>query len=65
MTDLIEGFVVGGTTQLTVANTGRAVEVALNNRGMGRIDTVLSVEQSKRLRRMLAAAEKRASETTQ
>jgi hypothetical protein len=57
--DRIEGFVVGGTMQLTVANVGHCITVSMKNRTTGE-EVALSVEQSRRLRRLLAAAERRA-----
>lgn len=59
MHDIIEGFVVGGSTQITVANVGHAVLLTMKTR-IGEVEATLSGDQSKRLRRLLSAAEKRA-----
>lgn len=61
MSDIIEGFVVGGTTQITVANLGHAVLLTMKRRD-GEVDATLSSDQSRRLRRLLSAAEKRADQ---
>lgn len=61
MSDIIEGFLVGGTTQIIVANVGHAVDLTMRTREASTSAT-LSVDQSKRLRRLLAAAEKRAEQ---
>ncbi len=58
----IEGF-VAGSTALTVSNVGVGVSIAMTSRGLASsIEAVFSVEQSRRLRRLLAAAEKRTME---
>lgn len=54
----IEGF-VAGSVSITVANLGCAVAMSMDSRGLPRIEAVISVQQSARLRRLLAAAEKR------
>lgn len=60
MTDSrIEGF-VAGSTELTVSNLGGAVTLTAGNRLQARIEAVLSPAQSKRLRMLLSAAERRA-----
>lgn len=59
--DRIEGFMLGGMA-LTVANDGHAVVLALSSRAVEKpLQAALSVGQSKRLRRLLSAAEKRAA----
>lgn len=59
MSDIIEGFLVGGSTTILTANQGHAVMLTLKGIG-GQVEAVLSVDQSKRLRRLLSMAEKRA-----
>lgn len=54
----IEGFVAGSVV-VTVANLGAGVSLSMDTRGLPKIEGVFSVEQSARLRRLLAAAEKR------
>ena len=58
--DSIEGFIVGGSTQITIANLGAGIMLTFRTRE-ATIETMLGVEQSQRLRRLLRAAEKRAA----
>lgn len=55
----IEGF-LAGSVSLTVANIGAAVLVSMSARHQPGMEAALSVHQSRRLRRLLSAAEKRA-----
>lgn len=54
----IEGF-VAGSVSITVSNSGHAILLTLGHR-LNPVEATISTEQSKRLRRLLAAAEKRA-----
>lgn len=57
--DRIEGF-IAGSVAITIANCGVGVALAMDTRGLPKVEAVISVEQSRRLRRLMAAAEKRA-----
>jgi hypothetical protein len=57
--DRIEGFIIG-SVKLTVASIGYSMSVTLEDRLKGPVEAVMSVQQSARLRRLLAAAERRA-----
>jgi len=59
--DIIEGFIVGKTVQLTIANYGHAIVLTARGPAGANVEATLSVEQSERLRRLLRAAERRAS----
>lgn len=56
----IEGF-VAGTVSLTVTDLGAGVLVAMAQRGQPVVEAAISLDQSRRFRRLLAAAEKRAT----
>ena len=58
MKGVIEGL-VGGATQITVADRGQAINLAMRQRDT-LLEETLTAEQSKRLRKLLAAAEARA-----
>ena len=58
MKGVIEGL-VGGATQITVADRGHAINLAMRQRDT-LLEETLTAEQSKRLRKLLAAAEARA-----
>jgi hypothetical protein len=65
MTDSISGLKVG-RVNLTIADEGAAITIAMSSRLPSQIDPIvldvtITVEQSARLRRMLAGAEKRAN----
>lgn len=58
----IEGF-VAGSVAITVSDCGSGISLAMDTRGLPKIEGVFSLDQSRRLRRLLAAAEKRASQS--
>lgn len=59
----IEGF-VAGSVAVTVTNLRAGVSLSMDTRGLPRVEGVFSVPQSARLRRLLAAAEKRCAQPT-
>jgi len=60
MADLIEGFMIGGSAQITVATTGHAIILTTKKAG-AEVEMVLSHEQSERLRRLIRSAQRRAA----
>ena len=65
MTDNISGLKVG-RVNLTIADEGSAITISMSSQLPTQLETIIlnatiTVEQSARLRRMLAGAEKRAS----
>ena len=59
--DEIAGFMVGGTMAITVANLGCGVLVTVKRRD-AEVETMLSVDQVQRLRKLLGFAAKRATQ---
>jgi hypothetical protein len=57
--DRIEGF-VAGSIAVTVTTVGNCVSLTMDGRGLGKTEAIMPIERCSRLRRLLAAAEKRA-----
>ena len=61
MNGVIEGL-VGGSTQITIADRGCAVSIAMRQRDTV-LEEVLTYDQAKRLQKLISNAAKRAFET--